>query len=72
MRMAIVTVPVDQAQGVVDAVVAAGIKAILDSAPTKLVVPENVRSPAPISASSCNVWPTTWMTDREGRPVEGG
>lgn len=43
VRMAIVTVPVDQAQGVVDAVVAAGIKAILNFAPTKLVVPENVR-----------------------------
>src|SRR5690606_9364458 len=43
VRMAIVTVPADQAQGVVDAVVAAGIRAILNFAPTKLVVPEGVR-----------------------------
>lgn len=43
VRMAIITVPADQAQGVVDAVVAAGIRAILNFAPTKLVVPEGVR-----------------------------
>lgn len=42
VRMAIVTVPVDQAQEVVDAVVQAGIRAILNFAPTKLVVPEGV------------------------------
>ena len=40
--MAIVTVPADQAQVVVDAVVQAGIRAILNFAPTKLVVPEGV------------------------------
>ena len=43
VRMAIITVPVDQAQGVVDSVVAAGIRAILNFAPTKLIVPEGVR-----------------------------
>src|SRR5690606_28183210 len=37
VRLAIVTVPVDQAQEVVDAVVQAGIRAILNFAPTKLV-----------------------------------
>jgi len=43
VRMAIVTVPADQAQVVVDAVVQAGIRAILNFAPTKLTVPEGVR-----------------------------
>ncbi len=42
VQMAIVTVPADQAQVVVDAVVQAGIRAILNFAPTKLVVPEGV------------------------------
>jgi len=43
VRMAIVTVPADQAQMVADAAVAAGIRAILNFAPVKLVVPEGVR-----------------------------
>lgn len=43
VRMAIVTVPAEHAQNVVDAVVAAGINTILNFAPTKLVVADHVR-----------------------------
>lgn len=43
IRMAIITVPAEHAQAVADVVVAAGIKAILNFAPTKLVVPDDVR-----------------------------
>lgn len=43
VRMAIITVPADQAQRAVDAVVEAGIRVILNFAPTKLIVPEGVR-----------------------------
>lgn len=41
-RMAIITVPADRAQEVADALVRAGIKGILNFAPTKLSVPEGV------------------------------
>lgn len=42
VKMAIITVPADQAQGVADALVRAGIKGILNFAPTKLSVPDGV------------------------------
>ncbi|NLV90900.1 MAG: redox-sensing transcriptional repressor Rex [Firmicutes bacterium] len=42
VRMAILTVPADAAQQVVDSMVDAGIKAILNFAPVKLTVPEDV------------------------------
>ncbi len=41
-KMAIITVPADRAQEVADALVRAGIKGILNFAPTKLSVPEGV------------------------------
>jgi redox-sensing transcriptional repressor len=40
--IAIIAVPADVAQGVVDRVISAGVKAILNFAPTKLRVPEHV------------------------------
>jgi redox-sensing transcriptional repressor len=40
--MAILTVPANSAQGVVNEMVAAGIQAILNFSPTVLDVPENV------------------------------
>lgn len=43
IRMAIITVPAEHAQEIVDMAVAAGIKAILNFAPTKVVVPQGVR-----------------------------
>ena len=43
VRMAIITVPAESAQEVADIVVGAGIRAILNFAPTKLIVPANVR-----------------------------
>lgn len=43
VRMAIVTVPADMAQGVVDVIVASGVHTILNFAPTKLQVPDHVR-----------------------------
>lgn len=43
VRMAIITVPAESAQEVADMVVDAGIRAILNFVPTKLVVPPNVR-----------------------------
>lgn len=43
IRMAIVAVPAEAAQGVVDACVSAGIEAILNFAPVKLKVPDGVR-----------------------------
>lgn len=43
LRMAIVAVPQEAAQSVVDALVAVGIKAMLNFAPVKLKVPEGVR-----------------------------
>lgn len=43
ISIAIITVPGDVAQEVVDVCVAAGVKAILNFAPVKLVVPEDVR-----------------------------
>lgn len=42
IKMAIITVPAEHAQAVVDRAVAAGIKAILNFAPTSLTVPEGV------------------------------
>jgi len=42
IRMAIITVPAQFAQEVADRVIAAGIRAILNFAPTKLVAPEGV------------------------------
>lgn len=43
IRMAIITVPAEAAQEVADVVVGAGIKAILNFAPTKLLVPDGVQ-----------------------------
>ncbi len=42
IRMAIITVPAQHAQEVADKVVQAGIRAILNFAPTKLVLPEGI------------------------------
>lgn len=41
-KLAIIAVPADAAQSVVDALVAAGVKAILNFAPVKLTVPDDV------------------------------
>ena len=42
IKVAIVTVPADEAQGVVDMITAAGVRAILNFAPAKIHVPEGV------------------------------
>ena len=42
IKVAIVTVPSDEAQGVVDMITAAGVRAILNFAPAKIHVPEGV------------------------------
>ena len=42
IRMAIITVPSESAQKVADALVEAGVKAILNFAPVKIDVPEGV------------------------------
>ncbi|MCD6335624.1 MAG: redox-sensing transcriptional repressor Rex [Candidatus Latescibacteria bacterium] len=41
-KMAIISVPADAAQGVVDALILAGIQGILNFAPTRVVVPEDI------------------------------
>ena len=42
VRMGIITVPVEQAQGICDKLIGCGIKAIWNFAPTHLEVPENI------------------------------